>query len=427
MKIAIIGGGAAGLMTASTLVEEKVNAEIYLFEKNEVLGKKVSISGGGRCNVTTGITEKKILLSNYIRGSKFLIPALSAFSPRDVMDWFQRNGVPLKIEKDLRVFPKSDIGSDVVNLFYKIFNKNQMVKLHLLETVKELRSFNEQFIIVTNKNEYNFDLVVITSGGNAYKHTGSTGDGYDFAKACGHTITSLGPSLNSFEIKEDWIKRLSGLSFPNAKLTFTLDGEKKKEVVGPLLCTHFGVSGPVVFALSAHLAFLEISKLSPKKIKLNPSAIDHFDSYDRKLMTLISNNGAKQIFNTLSELLPKSFVEELLIMANIPKDKKSAEVSKNERNEICNLLSSDIELTLISRRKGDEFVTAGGVCLSEVSNKTMQSKLNSNLYLAGEVLDIDGLTGGFNLQSAWATGRLAGINIAKKVEFDMSTILISKN
>ncbi len=415
MKIAVIGGGAAGLMVISTLIEKKINAEIYLFEKNDVLGKKVSISGGGRCNVTTGITDKKELLLNYIRGNKFLIPALLAFSPEEVMNWFQGNGVPLKIEKDLRVFPKSDIGNDVVNLFYKIFKKSSRVKLHILEAVKELRFFNEQFTIVTNEKEYDFDLVVITSGGNAYKHTGSTGDGYDFAKACGHTITSLGPSLNSFEAEEDWIKRLSGLSFPNAKLTFTLNGGKKKEVVGPVLFTHFGISGPAVFALSAHLAFSEISKLSPMKIKLNPSAVDHFDSYERKLMALILNNGARQIINTLSELLPKSFVEELLTMANVSKDKKSAEVSKNERNRICNLLSSGIEVTLISRRKGDEFVTAGGVCLSEVNNKTMQSKLNFNLYLAGEVLDIDGLTGGFNLQSAWATGRLAGINIAKRI------------
>ena len=418
MKIAIIGGGAAGLMVASTLVEEKVNAEIYLFEKNDVLGKKVSISGGGRCNVTTGITDKKELLSRYIRGSKFLISALSAFSPKDVMEWFQTNGVPLKIEKDLRVFPKSDIGSDVVNLFYKILRASQSVQLHTSETVKALRFFDNKFTIVTNKKEYDFDIVIITSGGNAYKHTGSTGDGYDFAKACGHTITNLGPSLNSFEIKEDWVKRLSGLSFPDAKLTFVLDGDKRKEVQGPLLCAHFGISGPVVFALSAHLAFFEISKLCPKKIKLNPLAIEHFDSYERKLTTLISNNSAKQILNTLSELLPKSFVEELLIMANIAKDKKSAEVSKNERNKICNLLSSGIELTLISRRKGDEFVTAGGVELAEVNNKTMQSKLNPNLYLAGEVLDIDGLTGGFNLQSAWATGRLAGINIAKMVRYN---------
>ena len=418
MKIAIIGGGAAGLMVASTLVEEKVNAEIYLFEKNDVLGKKVAISGGGRCNVTTGITDKKELLSKYIRGSKFLIPALSAFSPKDVMDWFQSHQVPLKIEQDLRVFPKSDIGEDVVNLFYKILRTSQRVQLHTSETVKAVSSFDNKFTIVTNKKEYDFDIVVITSGGNAYKHTGSTGDGYDFAKACGHTITNLGPSLNSFEIKEEWVKRLSGLSFPDAKLIFILDKDKKKEVQGPLLCTHFGISGPVVFALSAHLAFSTISKLSPKKIKLNPLAIEHFDSYDKKVMALISNNSAKQILNTLSELLPKSFVEELLIMANIPKDKKSAEVSKSERNRICNLLSPGIELALISRRKGDEFVTAGGVELAEVNNKTMQSKLNPNLYLAGEVLDIDGLTGGFNLQSAWATGRLAGINIAKMVRYN---------
>ncbi len=415
MKIAIIGGGAAGLMAAATLIEENINAEIYLFEKNDVLGKKVSISGGGRCNVTTGITDKNELLSKYIRGSKFLTPALSAFSPKDVMDWFQVNRVPLKIEKDLRVFPKSDIGSDVVNLFYNILIESNKIKFCLSETVKEVKSLKEQFTVVTNKQEYDFDIVVITSGGNAYKHTGSTGDGYDFAKACGHTITKLGPSLNSFEVQENWIKRLSGLSFPNAKLAFTLDGEKKNEVIGPLLCTHFGISGPVVFALSAHLAFVEISKQVPKKIKLNPLANYNFDDYEKTLVALISNNGAKLILNTLSELLPKSFVDELLIMANIPKDKKSAEVSKKERNKICDLLSSNIELTLISRRKGDEFVTAGGVELSEINNKTMQSKLNPNLYLAGEVLNVDGLTGGFNLQSAWATGRLAGIGIAKRL------------
>lgn len=414
MKIAIIGGGAAGLMAAATLLEEHIDAVIHIFEKNQVLGKKVSISGGGRCNVTTGITDKQLLLSKYIRGSKFLIPAFGLFPPQKVIEWFEKNRLPLKIEKDNRVFPVSDIGSDVVDLFTRIFNNK--ILIHYSEPVKLLLPIGKTgFKVETEKGIFDFDIVIITSGGNAYSHTGSSGDGYNFAKSCGHTITRLGPSLNSFEVEENWCKKLSGISIKNARLETILENNIKKSTIGPFIFTHFGISGPVTFAISAHLAFSMISKSSPIKILFSPDADETFESWNKKFQDIISVSGGRQIKNILSEFLPERFAEEILILSQIRRDKKAAEVSKEERKIICKLLSGNIEITLIARKKGDEFVTAGGVCLNEVDRKTMQSIINPNLYLAGEVLDIDGLTGGFNLQSAWATGRLAGVNIAKRL------------
>ena len=219
MKIAIIGGGAAGMMTAATLLEKGVNAEIHLFETNNALGKKVSISGGGRCNITTGITDRNILLSKYTRGTKFLIPSFYEFPPSKVMSWFESKGVPLKVEDDLRVFPKSDIGTDVIKVFEKLF-KDKVV-IHLNEPVTKLIPPSEKkFHLETKNNSYSFNIVIITSGGNAYRHTGSKGDGYNFAKSCNHTITKLGPSLNSFEVKQGWCKKLRGISLPNAKLEY---------------------------------------------------------------------------------------------------------------------------------------------------------------------------------------------------------------
>lgn len=415
-KIAIIGGGAAGMIAAATLLEENVDADIYLFDKNPVLGKKVSISGGGRCNVTTGITDKNILFSKYTRGSKFLIPAINTFPPEKVFKWFEDHNVPLKIEKDLRVFPKSDIGSDIVRVFEALFKKKIHVCLN--ETMKSLKPNGKGFHIETSKNKYDFDIVVITSGGNAYKHTGSSGDGYDFAKACGHTITKLGPSLNSFEVKESWCKELSGISLENVKFETSLKNKTKISVNGPFLFTHFGISGPATFALSSHLAFNEISKENPITISLFPDSKKNFDSWNNELLNEILENSKKQINYILSGFLPKRLVEEILKIANIKPEKKGSEVSKEERKKISHLLSGELKLTLLSRRPGDEFVTAGGVSLEEVNKKTMESKLRSDLYFAGEVLDIDGLTGGFNLQSSWATGRLAGISIAKKLKIE---------
>lgn len=410
MKIAIIGGGAAGMMAAATLLEKGVAAEIHLFEKNNKLGQKVIISGGGRCNVTTGLTDKNILRKKYTRGADFLIPAISAFPPGKVREWFEAHGVPLKNEPDNRVFPVSDDGHDVVRAFEKLFAEGG-VHLHLMESVKVMRPEAGGFSIETAKEVYAFDAVVLTTGGNAYRQTGSTGDGYAFAKACGHTITKLGPSLNSFEIVEEWPKLLSGLSLPNAKVSAIAEDGQKKSATGPLLFTHFGLSGPAVFALSSHLAFTSIIPATPLSVSLIPEAELTFERLEVRLLERYQAGGTKQLRRVLNELYPKRFVDVILEMAGVPEHQTVAELSKELRRAVVHLLTGSLELHFAARRPGDEFVTAGGVTLDEVDPQTMRSKLHPNLYFAGEILDVDGVTGGFNLQASWAAGRLAGKSI----------------
>jgi predicted Rossmann fold flavoprotein len=406
-KVAIIGGGAAGMMAAATLLESGVPAEIHLFEKNASLGKKVIISGGGRCNVTTGLTDMKKLLTKYTRGASFLRAALAAFPPERVRQWFEDHGTPLKCEEDLRVFPVSDRGEDVVGVFERLFEKGG-VHLRLATSVKEIKPEGDEFGLTTAAGLEKFDAVVITSGGNAYRHTGSTGDGYDFAKACGHTITALGPSLNSFEVLEEWPKSLSGLSFEKSALVWSAI-----QVPGPFLFTHFGISGPVTFALSSHMAFETISKAQPVQVRFRPEADLGAADWDAKLKTVFSASGAKQLHNVLSQFFPDRFAQALLGLASLDGTKKAAELSKEHRQSLARLLGDGIPVTLVLRRPGDEFVTAGGVSTEEIDPKTMRSKINPNLYFAGEVMDVDGVTGGFNLQCAWATGKMAGASVAK--------------
>lgn len=402
-------------MTAATLVELHANAEIHLFERNTHLGAKVIISGGGRCNVTTGITDKKILFGKYTRGGEFLKTALYDFPPEKVKAWFEDHGVPLKIEEDLRVFPRSDDGKDVVRAFENLFKK-QNIRIRLKETVTSVAEDSDKKYLIRTKTEIEtFDYVVLTTGGNAYEHTGSKGDGYAFAKSCGHSITKLGPSLNSFLTAEEWPKKLSGVSLESARLETKAEDGKEKTAIGPMIFTHFGISGPATFALSSHLAFTPISKDTPHKIQLMPVAARTQEQWDELLKKTIQDNGPRQIHNLLGDFLPNRFADSILDLAKIPLQKKSAEISKDDRRKMAELLSGKLELTLIQRRPGDEFVTAGGVELSEVDHKTMASKKSPGLYFAGEILDVDGLTGGFNLQASWAMGRLAGKSIAKRI------------
>lgn len=414
-KIAIIGGGAAGLMTAAALVEQKIPAEIHLFERNTFLGAKVIISGGGRCNVTTGITDKKTLLGKYTRGGDFLKTAIYDFPPEKVKAWFEEHQVPLKIEEDLRVFPRSDDGKDVVKAFENLFRKST-VRLRLKETVSSVsKNSDGTFTLASNIGNETFQYVVLTTGGNAYQHTGSKGDGYSFAKSCGHNVTKLGPSLNSFLTAEEWPKKLSGVSLENVRLETMAEDGQKKTASGPMIFTHFGISGPTTFALSSHLAFTPISKDTPHKIQLIPAAGRNQEQWDEVLKKTIQENGPRQIHNVLGDFIPSRLGDTILELAKIPLQRKSAELSKENRKKIGELLTGKLHLTLIQRRPGDEFVTAGGVDLNEVDHKSMASKKSPGLYFAGEILDVDGLTGGFNLQASWATGRLAGKSIAEQI------------
>lgn len=392
MKIGIVGAGAAGLIAAATIKEKSPDAEVLLFERNSRVGRKVAISGGGRCNVTTGITDPKILKSKYPRGAEFLKFAFKVFPPAKVVEWFESHGVKLKCEKDMRVFPASDNAEAIVELFEKLIPET----FKLSESVKSIQPTETNgYKIVTSKSEYLVDKLILTTGGNAYSHTGSKGDGYDFAKSLGHKITDLGPSLNSFEVNESWAKELSGLSLKNV----TLQLNESTQTTGDFLFTHFGITGPVVFAFASHIPFLKIDANNPVTVKLN------FGFEIGELNDLIQSNGRKTILNVLALKLPERLSRTILMQAKIDPNTKSSEVSKENRQKLCSL-----NLTLSNRRPGDEFVTAGGVELTEVSAKTMQSRIAPNLYFAGELLNVDGYTGGFNLQASWATGRLAGLN-----------------
>lgn len=407
MDIAIIGGGAAGMMCAATLAEKNSGAKIFLIEKNAILGRKVMISGGGRCNITTGISDVPNVLTKYPRGKNFLKFAMYNFPPDKVFEWFENHGVPLKTEKDLRVFPKSNNGNDVVNIFEDIFKINGVKVLlrHNLAGVKKNKEFFE--LEFADNSILIVDKLVLTTGGEAYRHTGSSGDGYSFAKKLGHTITDLAPSLNAFVLKENWIRQLAGVSFKDCKLRICTRLRRMHEFCGDFIFTHKGVSGPAVFALSS-LAAYEL-KDPKREVKL---LIDFFPEINyEKLKSIIVNhwkkNPGKFFVNILDSIIPLSLAKVLCDELKIRSDKNLEEIAKTELNRSVEFLKN-MMLPIVDRAAGEEFVTAGGINLKDVDAKTMQSKICPGLYFAGEILDMDGFTGGFNLQAAWATGRLAG-------------------
>lgn len=409
-KIIIIGAWAAGLMAAATILEntESGSCQIHLFEKNKTPGNKVIISGGGRCNVTTGIEDKKILLTKYTRGADFIKKAFGKFSPIKCREWFESHGVPLKCEKDNRVFPVSDDGYDVVEVFEKLFAKyRDRIVLHYSEGVESIEKIGEQYKITTKKWVYEWDVVVVTTGWNAYSHTGSTGDGYAFARTLGHTITPLGPSLSSFLTKEKWTHALSWLSFESAKIW---------ELKWPLLLTHFGLSGPLAFMVSSGFAWDKIDSNNTKTILLSPISSMWYAEWENFLKSEFAKHPKKLLINILSDILTRRFVEGF-IAEFVPKisDTFPVSISKTDRENISKLLGNGIPITLIERRPGDEFVTAGWVNTDEIDAETMESKLQKNLYFAGEVLNVDGYTGGFSLQICWASGYVAGRDIVSKL------------
>lgn len=411
MKIAVIGGGAAGLMAAATILEHNSQAEVFLIEQNASLGKKVLLSGGGRCNLTTGNRDLKFLFSRYPRGAKFLSSALYGFPPAAVYDWFEAHGVPLKIEKDARVFPVSNDGHDVVRAFTKIFTSPQM-NLLLAHTVKKITRAHKKFIVhFIAAPDLIVDKIILTTGGQAYRHTGSTGAGYTFAENFGHTITPLAASLNSFVVQELWIKKLAGVSFTNVGLR-TAGAPLATPISSPLLFTHTGLTGPAVFAFSSLLAYAPATPQQPLPLWLNLFPEKKPAEFLRDLQVLYLENPKRTWENVLATLLPKSVAKSLCALEKIADTRAAATISKKELAAFATLLQN-IPVHAIGRSAGDEFVTAGGVALTEVNPSTMESRLTPGLFFAGEILDVDAFTGGFNLQASWATGRLAGLSAAK--------------
>ena len=408
-SIAIIGWWAAGMMVAATLAQRKQESDrdgqVLLFEKNKSLGAKVIISWWWRCNLTTGFTKRNELQSKYTRGREFFDPSLKKFTPRSVKKRFESIWVPCKIEDDMRVFPISNDGKDVVKAFEQVL-KEGATDIHFQEWVDGISKSSTWYIIQTGKWTYEVEKVVLTTWGNAYQHTGSSWDWYDFATSLWHTITPLWPSLNSFVTQQKRIHSLSGLSFPDA----TIHLQDKSNHSWPILLTHFGISGPLTFIAASNTAFEEVSAESPLSLRVQPLSEMNYDSRNEYLLSE-SQTSKKELLTTLAHWLPKRFCEGLLAECELQSHKPISQLSKKDRLRLADQLGNWIPLSLIQRRPGDEFVTAWWVNTDEIDPETLESTICPWLYFAWEILNVDGITWGYNLQMCWSTGRSLGMGL----------------
>ena len=406
-KVFVIGGGAAGMMAA--IAAGYNGNEVYLFEKNEKLGKKIFITGKGRCNVTNDSSIDNHM-NSVIGNGKFLYSAYNSLSSTDLCTMIESTGVKLKTERGNRVFPESDKSSDIIYALSKMM-KDIGVNIFLNTEVNKINKINDTVKIFTvDGEEYVCDKCIVATGGLSYPTTGSTRDGYEFAKQFGHKIIDTYPSLVPFNIQEELCKELQGLALKN--VTLTVRNSKMKVIysdMGEMLFTHFGISGPLVLSASAYVS----QKLSKEQytahIDLKPAL--SYDSLDKRILRDFKLNINKNLNNSLDKLLPKKMIPIMISQCGLNPYKKVNEITKEERELLVKTMKN---LTLhISgiRNYNEAIITKGGISLKEINPKTMESKLASNIYFVGEVLDLDALTGGYNLQIAFSTGYLAGSSI----------------
>lgn len=401
-----VGGGAAGLMAACTAAEN--GKKVLLIERNDRVGKKLAITGKGRCNVTNNCSDEEFF-ANIPVGEKFLYSAYSNFTCRDTMDFFESRGVPLKTERGNRVFPVSNRAGDIVSALENACKKSGVTVLH--KRVTEVLAENGVIIGVRcGETAYSAPSVIIAAGGKSYPVTGSDGDGYKFAAALGHTVTPLKPSLVPLVGEEDYCSEMTGLSLKNVSVTVWDD--KKNKVIfkeqGEMLFTHFGVSGPLILSASSHIRDMERGRY---KILIDMKPALDFQTLDKRLQRDFSENPNRIFANSLSKLLPSKMIPVVVGLSGISPEKQVNSVTKQERTELVTLLKNFPVTVRDFRPISEAIITSGGVKLSEVNPKTMESKLVQGLFFAGEVLDIDAYTGGFNLQIAFCTAVAAGRSV----------------
>ncbi len=405
-KIAVIGGGVAGLLAAVTAAD--AGAEVFLFEKMNRVGLKMGITGKGRCNITNSapITD---FISKTPGNGKFLFSAYHKFSNRDLLDLFHTWGLETKVERGGRVFPASDSAQEVRRLFMQLLEEKH-VKLHLSEPVLHILTENKKVIAVqTEKGRYSVDAVILCTGGKSYPRTGSTGDGYAMAAELGHTIVPVRPALVPLVCKEPYCKELQGLSLKNVTLSLSAGGRRKTEAFGEMLFTHFGVSGPIVLTQSDAVSlWLSRGYQVTGRIDLKPALTE--EVLDKRLLRDFKEYHLKQMANAMQGLLPQRMIHVVLAVAEIPDNLPVAELTKAQRAKLRQVIKN-LPLTISATRPIEEaIVTAGGIATKEIDSSTMESKLIKNLYLAGEVIDIHAFTGGYNIQAAFSTGRLAAVS-----------------
>lgn len=407
-KVVVVGGGAAGM--AAAIGASEAGHQVALYEKNEKLGKKIYITGKGRCNVTNGCDTEE-LFSNMVTNGKFLYSAVYGFSNFDIMGLLEEEGCRLKIERGNRVFPVSDKSSDVISALERRLRRLGAA-VFLNEPVKELILTDGRCTGVRlekGMREVGADSVIVATGGLSYPATGSTGDGYRFAREAGHTVTELSPALVPFNCREEDVKSMQGLSLRNIEVT-VYDGKKVlwKEF-GEMLFTHFGVSGPVVLSASSFAA--KVIKKHPllMNIDLKPALTE--EQLDARILRDFDEAKNRQFKNSLSKLFPARLIPVMVERSKIDPEKQVNEVTAAERARLAELTKA-FRVTLTGLRGYNEaIITQGGICVKEVNPSTMESKRVPGLFFAGEVLDLDGVTGGFNLQVAWSTGMLAGRSV----------------
>lgn len=405
-KILVVGGGAAGMMAAVTAARN--GKKVLLIEKNEKLGKKLFITGKGRCNITNAADIEE-LFSAVVSNPKFLYSSFYSMTNDQVIDFFEELGVKTKVERGGRVFPESDHSSDVIRALEQEM-KRLGVEIRLRAEAEEILAEDGRVtgVRLSSGKELHADAVIIATGGISYPSTGSTGDGYRFARECGHKVADLSPALVPMEVKEWYARELMGLSLRNVEIRIT-DGKKKLyEDFGEMLFTHYGVTGPVI---------LSASSIVGKKLREHPLTL-HIDlkpalteeQLDKRMLREFEANHNRQFKNAVDSLFPSKLKPVIVELSGIQEDKKVNEVTKEERLHFVRLIK-DFSMTLTGMRGYNEaIITKGGVSVKEIDPGTMESKLVNGLYFAGEVLDLDAVTGGYNLQIAWSTGYLAGLN-----------------
>lgn len=403
-KIVVIGGGASGMMAA--LIASSAKKEVILLEKNEKLGRKIYITGKGRCNLCNDVPTSDFF-NFVVSNPKFLFSSLNTFSPKDTMNFFENIGLNLKVERGNRVFPLSDKASDVTKSLEKALIKNG-VDIRLNTEVLSLKIDNGRVIgVKTKESTIDCDSVIICTGGISYPLTGSTGDGYKFARTVGHSIVELKPSLVGIELKGNDFIEAQGVSLKNVSICAKMGEKVIYSNFGEMLFTHFGISGPIVLSCSSWINRKDLNNVDIY-VDLKPALSN--EMLDLRLVREFKENNLKELSSVMRSLLPKSLISLVLRQAKVKMSKNCSEITVGERTSIVHTLKN-LKFSVKKLRPIDEaIITSGGISVKEVNPKTMESKLVNGLFFAGEVLDVDAFTGGFNLQIAFSTGYVAGKN-----------------
>ena len=408
--VAVIGGGPAGLLAAGTAAQS--GAGVVLIEKNDRLGKKLLITGKGRCNLTNAVKDGRDFIKELGKNGPFLFSSLTAFGPHDVIDFFNRRGVKTKVERGGRVFPVSDNAADVLKALIGYINEGKVKLVKNAEILDLIKENNLLKKIKLPDGEISANNFIFATGGLAYPQTGSTGDGFGFAQKLGHAVIKPEPALAPVMAKEKWVKELEGLSLKNIRINLWQNNKKMAERFGEALFTAEGLSGPIILDLSQEIG--RLLKIGPVELKINFKPALDYPTLDKRIQKDLAANKNKAFKNSLDELLPQKLIPVMIKLSGIEKNKKAGQLTRAERAKLAKLLT-ELKLNVAGLAGFDKaIVTAGGIDLKEIDPKTMRSKIIPNLYFAGEIIDLNGPTGGVNLQICFSTGFVAGRSAAGK-------------